>query len=363
MPRSTHRIGVLIVDDSAIVRETLQEVLSSDKKIEVIGTAADPFIAAMKMLERKPDVIVLDINMPRMDGLTFLRKIMSQHPMPVVICSSLTEEGADETLRALEYGAIDIITKPKVGAKRFLEESQIRICDSVKAAAQARLRSARPSLSIHVEPKLTADEILDPPLGGVRRGSSDTIVAMGASTGGTEAITTVLRGLPTGFPGTVIVQHMPEHFTGAFAKRLDTLSNVTVKEAEDGDLILAGRVLIAPGDKHIVVKRTGDSYRVEVVSGALVCRHRPSVDVLFRSAAVAAGSNGIGVLMTGMGDDGARGMKEMHDVGAFTIAQDEESSVVWGMPAEAVKLGGVDRILALDDISLHLRQRVTSAGR
>jgi len=363
MPESPRRIAVLIVDDSAIVRETLQEVLSSDRDIEVIGTAADPYIAAMKMLERKPDVVVLDINMPRMDGLTFLRKIMVQHPMPVVICSSLTEEGADETLRALEYGAVDIITKPKVGAKRFFEESQIRICDSVKAAAQARLGTSRRSLRLNVEPKLTADVILEPPVLGARRGPSSTIVAIGASTGGTEAITTVLRELPCDFPGTVIVQHMPEHFTAAFAKRLDSLCSASVKEAEDGDQVIAGRILIAPGDRHTMLKRVGDRYHVEVIEGALVCRHRPSVDVLFRSTAVAAGSNGIGVIMTGMGDDGARGMKEMHDAGAFTIAQDEESSVVWGMPAEAIKLGGVERTAALDDIGRTLKHRVTSAGR
>lgn len=354
------RIGVLIVDDSAIVRETLSEVLSSDPQIEITGTAADPFIAAMKMLERKPDVIVLDINMPRMDGLTFLRKIMSQHPLPVVICSSYTEEGAEETLRALEYGAVEVITKPKVGTKRFLEESQIRLCDAVKAAAQARLQRPRKTLTLTVEPKLTADAVLAPPMGAARR-ARETLLVMGASTGGTEAIATVMAELPHDAPAGVIVQHMPERFTAAFAKRLDGLSRVEVREARDGDELERGTVLVAPGDLHVIVKRVGNTYRTELVGGPLVSRHRPSADVLFRSAAIAAGENCIAVLMTGMGDDGARGMKELHDAGAYTIAQDEDSSVVWGMPAEAVRLGAVDTTLPLDRIAAAITRQANSA--
>lgn len=356
------RIGVLIVDDSAIVRETLTEVLSSDRGIEVIGTAADPYIAAMKMLDRRPDVILLDINMPRMDGLTFLKKIMSQHPIPVVICSALTEEGADETIRALELGAVDIITKPKVGAKRFLEESRIALCDAVHAAAQARLRPPRAASSLAVEPKLTADAMLAPPsLRRARHAGADVLVVLGASTGGTEAIAAVLRGLPADFPPVVIVQHMPEQFTGAFARRLDSLSALTVREARDGEALVRGTALVARGGKHVLVERAGSGYKVEVSQGPLVCRHRPSADVLFRSCAISAGSNAIGVLMTGMGDDGAHGLLEMHQAGAFTIAQDEASSVVWGMPAEAVKLGAADEVLPLDRIAHALVERV-SAG-
>lgn len=357
------RIGVLIVDDSAIVRDTLTDVLSSDASIEVIGTAADPFIAAMKMLERKPDVIILDINMPRMDGLTFLKKVMSQHPLPVVICSSLTEEGADETMRALEYGAVDIITKPKVGARKFLEESQIRVCDAVKAAAQAKLRTPLKSLTLDVPPKLTADAVLEPPAGRVVAGKTDPVIAMGASTGGTEAILGVLRALPADTPGILVVQHMPEAFTKAFARRLDNACLMSVKEAEDGDPVLRGQVLVAPGDRHMMLKRDRSAYRVEVATGPLVCRHRPSVDVLFRSVAVSAGANAMGILMTGMGDDGARGLLEMHESGAFTVAQDEETSVVWGMPAEAVKLDAVDRVVPLGRIANAVRERVASHAR
>lgn len=362
------KIGVLIVDDSAVVRETIKDVLSCDPSIEVIATAADPYIAAMKMLDRKPDVIILDINMPRMDGLTFLRKIMSQHPIPVVICSALTEEGADETIQALEYGAVGIITKPRVGAKRFLEESQIRLSDAVKAAAQSNLRPARPK-RLHVEPKLTADAVLLPPLKGRMQSSADAVIVIGASTGGTEAIAALLRELPTGLPGIVIVQHMPERFTAAFARRLDGTCALDVKEAVDRDKVTRGSVLIAPGDRHLMLRRSAGAYRVELADGPLVCRHRPSVDVLFRSAAVAAGSSAVGVILTGMGDDGARGMLEMHEAGAHTIAQDETSSVVWGMPAEAVNLGGVDEVLPLSDIdeaivkAAHALQRRTSGKK
>lgn len=354
---------MLIVDDSAIVRETLADVLSSDREIEVIATAPDPYIAAMKMLERKPDVILLDIHMPRMDGLTFLKKIMTQHPIPVVICSALTGEGAEETIKALEYGAVDIITKPRVGAKRFLEESQIALCDAVKAAAQARLRTRGTRSFLSVEPKLTADAVLSPPGRRSRRAGTDRVIVMGASTGGTEAIASVLRALPASAPGVVIVQHMPEHFTGAFAKRLDSLSKLTVREATDGDEVLRGTALVAPGGSHLIMKRTGHRYHVEVSKGPLVSRHRPSADVLFRSAAIAAGSNAIGVLMTGMGDDGARGLLEMREAGAYTIAQDEASSVVWGMPAEAVKIGGAVEVVSLESIPATLLMRASADAR
>jgi two-component system chemotaxis response regulator CheB len=358
---SEPKIGVLIVDDSAIVRETLTDVLSADDGIEVIATAADPYIAAMKMLDRKPDVILLDINMPRMDGLTFLKKIMSQHPIPVVICSALTQEGADETILALEYGAVDIITKPKVGAKRFLEESRIAVCDAVRGAAQAKLRAPRQISPLAVEPKLSADVLLPPPLPyASTRSRADTLIVLGASTGGTEAIASVLRAMPASSPGIVVVQHMPEHFTAAFAKRLDSLSALNVREARHLDTVKQGTALIAPGDSHVLVKRAGRGYQVELSDGPLVSRHRPSVDVLFRSAAVAAGGNAIGVIMTGMGDDGAKGMLELHGTGAYTIAQDEASSVVWGMPAEAIKLGAADVVSPLDGIPALLLERIAA---
>jgi len=341
------KIRVLIVDDSAVVRQTLAEILSDDPEIEVMATASDPFVAAQRISEELPDVITLDIEMPRMDGITFLRKIMLQHPIPVVICSSLAEEGAQSTLRALEYGAVDIITKPRMGTKQFLEESSITICQAVKAAAGARVRGPRPSQK--VEPKLTADAIL-PPASKAMDETTEKIIMVGASTGGTEALKSLLEVLPADTPGIVIVQHMPELFTRAFANRLDGLCNITVKEAENNDSVIRGRALIAPGNHHLLLKRSGARYYVEVKDGPLVCRHRPSVDVLFRSAARYAGRNAVGVILTGMGDDGARGMLEMKQGGATTIAQDEASCVVFGMPKEAIKMGGVDKVAPLDAI-------------
>ena len=345
---STPKIRVLIVDDSAVVRQTLREVLESDPEIEVIATAGDPFVAAERIAEQIPDVITLDIEMPRMDGLTFLKKIMSQHPIPVVICSSLADEGAQSTLRALEYGAVEIITKPKMGTKQFIEDSCIEICNVVKAAARARLHNLTPSHT--VEPKLNADCILSPATHAMAE-TTEKIVAIGASTGGTEALKTVLEALPADTPGIVIVQHMPELFTRAFAQRLDGLCAITVKEAETNDSVIRGRALIAPGNHHMLLKRSGARYYVEIKDGPLVCRHRPSVDVLFRSAARYAGRNALGVILTGMGDDGARGMLEMKQAGAATIAQDEATCVVFGMPKEAIKLGGVDKILPLQSVA------------
>ena len=340
---SKPRIRVLIVDDSAVVRQTLSDVLSRDPAIEVIGTASDPFVAAERMREQVPDVITLDIEMPRMDGLTFLQKIMRQHPIPVVICSTLAEEGAQSTLKALEYGAVDIIAKPRLGTKQFLEESSMILCQAVKAAAGARLRVASPSRA--VEPKLTADAILSRATGAMLQ-TTEKVVVIGASTGGTEALRAMLEVLPPDAPGMVIVQHMPEVFTRAFANRLDTLCQISVKEAESNDTVLRGRALIAPGNHHALLKRSGARYYVDIKDGPLVCRHRPSVDVLFRSAARYAGKNAVAVIMTGMGDDGARGMLEMKEAGAATIAQDEATSVVFGMPNEAIKLGAVDEISA-----------------
>jgi two-component system, chemotaxis family, protein-glutamate methylesterase/glutaminase len=345
---SKPRIRVLIVDDSAVVRQTLSDVLSRDPAIEVIGTASDPFVAAERMREQVPDVITLDIEMPRMDGLTFLQKIMHQHPIPVVICSTLAEEGAQSTLKALEYGAVDIIAKPRLGTKQFLEESSLILCQSVKAAAGARL-GVRSSTRT-VEPKLTADAILSRATGAMLQ-TTEKVVVIGASTGGTEALRAMLEVLPPDAPGMVIVQHMPEVFTRAFANRLDTLCQISVKEAESNDTVLRGRALIAPGNQLALLKRSGARYYVDIKDGPLVCRHRPSVDVLFRSAARYAGKNAVAVIMTGMGDDGARGMLEMKEAGAATIAQDEATSVVFGMPNEAIKLGAVDETLPLKAIA------------
>lgn len=346
------KIKVLVVDDSAMVRQTLADILSSDPAIEVVGTAPDPFVAAKRLEDVVPDVITLDIEMPRMDGITFLRKLMSQHPIPVVICSSLTQEGAETTLKALEFGAIEIITKPKVGTKQFLEESKIAICDAVKAAARTTVRKRNLSKPLKAEPSLTADAVMpDAPRSNAMLQTTEKICVVGASTGGTEALRVFLEALPRDAPATAIVQHMPEHFTAAFAKRLDGLCQVTVKEAQDNDSMLRGQVLIAPGSKHMLLKRSGARYYVEVRDGPLVRRHRPSVDVLFRSAARYAGSNAVGVIMTGMGDDGAIGMKEMFDAGAYTLAQDEASCVVFGMPQEAIKAGGVHKVMTLTQLA------------
>ena len=340
----SQRVKVLIVDDSAVVRASLQEILSSDPDIEVIATASDPFVAAEKLRRQVPDVITLDIEMPRMDGLTFLHKLMTQHPIPVVICSSLAEEHCETTLKALEYGAADIITKPKLGTKEFIYESKIRICDAVKAAARVRTHKPRPHTA---EPKLSADVVIAKPTSPAMIQTTERVVAIGASTGGTEALREFLEALPSDSPGMVIVQHMPEVFTAAFARRLDGLCAVTVKEAANDDTVVRGRVLIAPGNRHTMLKRSGARYFVEVREGPLVSRHRPSVDVLFRSAARYAGKNAVGVIMTGMGDDGAHGLLEMREAGAATIAQDEATCVVFGMPNEAIKLGGAQQVLPL----------------
>ncbi|HBZ36062.1 MAG TPA: chemotaxis response regulator protein-glutamate methylesterase [Rikenellaceae bacterium] len=345
-----NKIKVLIVDDSAVVRQTMTNILLSDPSIEVVGAARDPYIAADIIKEVIPDVITLDVEMPRMDGITFLHKIMLQHPIPVVMCSSLTESGSETALKALEYGAVDIIEKPKMGVKQFIEESKILICDVVKAAAKVQLKKTVKK-AIHIEPKLTADAIISKNVNRSMIQTTEKVVVIGASTGGTEALRVLLEALPEDAPGIVIVQHMPENFTRAFANRLNGLCRVSVKEAEDNDSVITGRALIAPGNKHTLLKRSGARYYVEVKEGPLVCRHRPSVDVLFRSASRYAGKNVIGVIMTGMGDDGAKGMREMKDAGAFNIAQDESSCVVFGMPKEAIKLEAVDRIVALENIA------------
>lgn len=343
------KIRVLIVDDSAVVRKTMSDILSSDPDIEVVASASDPYFAAQKIRKEVPDVITLDVEMPRMDGITFLKKIMAQHPIPVVICSSLVGERSETALKALEYGAVDIIAKPALGTKQFLEESRIRLCDVVKAAAGAKLK--RITDLPPVAPKMTADVILEKPESRAMIETTEKVVAVGASTGGTEALRVFLEDMPRDAPGIVIVQHMPENFTASFARRLDSLCRVSVKEAESNDTVIRGRALIAPGNRHVILKRSGARYYVEIKDGPLVSRHRPSVDVLFRSAARYAGKNAVGVIMTGMGDDGARGMLEMKETGAFTIAQDEATSVVFGMPHEASKRGAVDQVLPLRKIA------------
>ena len=348
------RIKVMIVDDSAVVRQTVRQALERDAGIEVIAAASDPLFAISHMQRQWPDVIVLDIEMPRMDGLTFLKKIMTERPTPVVICSSLAESGAAATMQALSAGAVAIITKPKMGVKQFLEDSANDVVQAVKAAARANASRLVPRAAtpLNPAPKLSADAILGAGLGSganmVR--TTERIVAIGTSTGGTQALEAVLTRLPAVCPGIVIVQHMPERFTAMFAERLNSLCALEVREARHGDRVMPGRALLAPGGKHMMLARSGAQYTIEVVDGPLINRHRPSVDVLFRSCAKFAGKNAVGVIMTGMGDDGARGLKEMRDAGASTLAEDESTCVVFGMPKEAIRLGGVDRVVPLTQI-------------
>ena len=350
------KVRVLVIDDSASVRQAMTAILSADPGIEVIAAAADPFAAARYIQAELPDVITLDVEMPRMDGITFLRRLMSQCPTPVVMCSSLVEEGSETLLQALEAGAVDIILKPKMGVADHIAEAHAQICETVKGAAAARLGARRSARSIAAPAaKLTADAVLPPPTGRAMSRTTEMVVCIGASTGGTEALREVLEALPANAPGIVVVQHMPESFTKAFAKRLNSLCEVDVKEAEDGDTVMRGHVLIAPGGlRHTMLERQGARYVVAVKEGPLVSRHRPSVDVLFRSAARNAGANAVGVIMTGMGDDGARGLLEMKQAGARTIAQDEATSVVFGMPKEAIARGAADRIAPLGTIAREL---------
>lgn len=348
------KIKVLVVDDSAVVRQVLTARLAEDHAIEVIGVAADPIFAMERMRKEWPDVLVLDVEMPRMDGISFLRKIMAERPTPVVICSTLTEKSAETTLQALAAGAVSIVTKPKDRLKRFLEDSTSDIVGAVKAAAKVNPRrlvpSTNPAPLIEVPPKLTADAILAPSSGSALLQTTERVVAIGTSTGGTQALETVLTALPRVCPGIVIVQHMPEKFTAAFASRLNGLCQIEVKEAQHNDRVMPGRALIAPGGRHMLLKRSGAQYFVEVVNGPVVNRHIPSVDVLFRSVAKTAGKNALGIIMTGMGDDGAAGLLEMRNSQARTLAQDEASCVVFGMPKEAIKRGAAERVISLSAI-------------
>ncbi|MEX6506067.1 chemotaxis response regulator protein-glutamate methylesterase [Jiella sp. M17.18] len=351
------KIRALIVDDSASVRSVLSTILNGDPEIEVMGAAADAYAAAEIIRGEVPDVMFLDIEMPRMDGLTFLKKIMAQRPIPVVICSSLTEEGSDMMMQALAAGAVDVVTKPKVHTAQHLRESAMTICDVAKAAAHARVRSRKPrAMKATVEAKNLAD-VMIPSISPERAEklklsipATEPVLCIGASTGGTEALAAVLATLPADCPAMLVVQHMPEGFTAAFARRLDGLCAPRVAEARDGDLVRPGQVLIAPGNHHMMLRRAGSRYTVTVAAGPPVCRHRPSVDVLFRSAAQAAGPNVVAAILTGMGDDGARGLLEIRQTGGRTIAQNEETCVVFGMPKEAIDRGGAETILPLGRI-------------
>mgnify|MGYP003582783472 FL=1 len=349
------RIKVLIVDDSALVRQMLTEMLARDSGIEVVGSATDPYMAREKIKKLNPDVLTLDVEMPRMDGLTFLSNLMRLRPMPVVMVSSLTESGAAVTLQALELGAIDFVTKPKVDLAHTLDDYALEIREKIRVAAGARVQERRaPPLAakpVAVAEKYSADVILQ--RDGPRRPfkTTESIIAIGASTGGTEAIKEVLIRMPLNCPGIVITQHIPEAFSGPFARRMDSVSAISVCEAQDGQQVFPGHAYIAPGDRHLMLVRDGARYMCRLNDGPPVNRHRPSVDVLFRSVAANAGQNAVGVILTGMGDDGARGLKEMREAGAPTIAQDEQTSVVWGMPGQAVKLGGVDKILPLEAVA------------
>lgn len=347
------RIKVLVIDDSALVRRLLTEILATDAAFEVVGTASDPFAAREKIKQLNPDVITLDVEMPRMDGITFLENLMRLRPMPVVMVSSLTQHGAEVTLRALELGAVDFVTKPKVDVAGGLREYGQEIIAKVKAAVGARVITTRTPLS--PGKKHSADAIL-PHMNTGRRllRTTERIIAIGASTGGTEALREVLAGMPPDGPAVVISQHIPAAFSGPFAQRLDRASAMSVSEAQDGQYILPGHAYVAPGDRHLIVERDGTRYRCRLSDGPPVNRHRPSVDVMFRSVAQKVGPNAVGALLTGMGDDGARGLKEMQESGARTVAQDEASSVVWGMPGSAVRLGAADVILPLKAMSTRL---------
>ncbi len=354
------KIKILIVDDSALVRKILTEILSSDKDIEVVGTAPDPFIARDKIKQLKPDVITLDVEMPKMDGVTFLRNLMRLHPLPVVMISSLTEQGADITFDALEAGAIDFVAKPKIDVKDGLQEYTEEIIEKVKAAVKAKVGivSTTNATAKPVEKKLSADSVIQKQIAKKRFKTTDQIIALGASTGGTEAIKEVLMQMPADSPGMVISQHIPEAFSAPFAERMNGASAMTVCEAKDGQQILPGYVYIAPGSHHLLVERNGAQYICRLNDGERVNRHKPSVDVMFRSVAQNVGPNAIGVILTGMGDDGARGLLEMKETGAKTMVQDEKTSVVWGMPGSAAKLGAADKEYPLNQIATNIMKLV-----
>jgi two-component system chemotaxis response regulator CheB len=345
------KIRVLVVDDSALMRQLLTELIGAQKDMEVVCVASDPYIARQMIRSHNPDVITLDVEMPRMDGLKFLENLMRLRPMPVVMVSTLTEKGSDISLRALELGAVDFVAKPKLDIVRTISDYGEEIAEKIRAAAQARiLNRAR-------EPLPPLPKIWGPAI------STEHLIAVGASTGGTEAIRTLLEALPPDGPGILIAQHMPEGFTRSFAARLDSLSRMSVKEAEDGERVLPGHAYIAPGGRsHLLLQRSGANYLLRLSQTEPVNRHRPSVDVLFQSVAAHAGPNAIGVILTGMGKDGAQGLLDMHLAGAHTLAQDEASCVVFGMPKEAIAIGAVDEVASIENIPAHLLKQVAARG-
>lgn len=346
------KIRVLTVDDSALMRQVLTTLLSKDPDIEVIGSAPDPYIARERIKALNPDVLTLDVEMPKMDGLTFLEKLMRGHPMPVVMVSSLTEVGCETTLRALELGAVDFITKPKIDLREGMEEVAQDLIGKIKAAACAKVGGSKSyGSSVKAAPQLDTCKWKLGSGSGAMLKTTDTIIAIGASTGGTEAVKEILVQLPPNTPPILVTQHMPERFTKTWADRMNRLSRIAVKEAQDGDSVLPGHALVAPGGYHMELVRSGARYSVRINQNPPVNRHRPSVDVLFSSVAKYAGANAVGVILTGMGNDGAKELLTMKQAGAFTIAQDETSCVVFGMPKEAIKLGGADTILPLTDIA------------
>ena len=340
-------IRVLVVDDSSLVREAFTHALAADPEIEVVGAAPDPYVARDMIVQLKPDVVTLDIEMPRMDGLTFLRKLMKYYPLPVVIASSLTRDGGETALQALRDGAVDVLCKP--GAAYNTHDMAVELVDKVKAASYVDIQRRAELVRLSMKDRTPMQAMIQ---------TTNQVLAIGASTGGTIALERLLREMPPNTPGTVITQHMPKFFTASFAERLSQFSALKVKEAEDGDSVAPGTALVAPGDKHLLLRRSGARYFVNVKDGPLVNRHRPSVDVMFRSVAQTAGANAIGVILTGMGGDGAKGMKEMHEAGARTMAQSEESCVVFGMPRVAIELGGVDEVLDLEDMPKRIVQWV-----
>ena len=352
------KIRVLVVDDSALIRKLLTDIVDGEPDMQVVGAAPDPLVAREMIRERDPDVLTLDVEMPRMDGLDFLEKLMRLRPMPVVMVSTLTEKGSEAALKALELGAVDFVAKPKVGISGGMLEYATEITEKIRAAAQARVRRRPPGA---IAPRLSADAVL--PAVANRIASTEKLIIIGASTGGTEAIKDVLVQMPPDCPGILVTQHMPEAFTKSFAERLDKLSRIAVKEAAHGERVLPGHAYIAPGHSHLLLKRSGANYVTELSQAPPVNRHRPSVDVLFRSAANYAGSNAVGVILTGMGKDGAAGMLEMKNAGACTFAQDEATCVVFGMPKEAIALGGVDEVVPLHDIARHALASLGSMGR
>lgn len=348
-----NKVRVLIVDDSALVRKLLTNVLGSSKLIEVVGSAKDAFDARNKIKDLMPDVITLDIEMPKMNGITFLKNLMRLRPMPVIMISSLTEQGADVTLEALECGAIDFVCKPKMDMQEGLNDYADEIIEKVMVASRSKVRE-KTFQNSRIVPKLGVDSVLPKKTKEVKYTKTRKIIAIGASTGGTEAISEILREMHVDSPAILITQHIPKAFSGTFARRMDKLSPMTVHEAEEGQKVLQGNVYIAPGDKHLFIERLGTEYFCKLNDGVPVNRHKPSVDVMFRSVAENAGPNSIGVLLTGMGNDGAVGLKEMFDKGAATLVQDENTSIVWGMPGSAVKLGATDKQVPLEKISREL---------